>query len=126
MIRMNILAMDNVSKTYGDKVLLQEICLGIDEGEKIGLLGINGSGKSTLLKLIAGMEEPDQGQIVRNRHLRIEYLPQNPLFEPGATVLDATLNSVVQIEGMDAWTLESDVKGVLTRLGIQEFEARMG
>jgi ATP-binding cassette subfamily F protein uup len=126
MMRMNLLAMDNVSKTYGDKMLLQEICLGIDEGEKIGLLGINGSGKSTLLKLIAGLEEPDQGQIVRNRNLRIEYLPQNPLFDPEATVLDAALNGVSQLEGMDEWTLESDVKGILTRLGIQDFEASMG
>ncbi len=124
-MRMNLLAMDNVSKTYGEKVLLQEICLGIDEGEKIGLLGINGSGKSTLLKLIAGMEEPDEGQIVRNRNLRIEYLPQNPPFDPEAKVLDAALSGVSQIEGMDAWTLESDVKGILTRLGIQDFEARM-
>ncbi|PKM78176.1 MAG: ABC transporter [Firmicutes bacterium HGW-Firmicutes-15] len=122
---MNILVIDNVSKTYGDKVLLQEICLGIDEGEKIGLLGINGSGKSTLLKLIAGMEEPDQGQIVRNRHLRIEYLPQNPPFDPEAIVLDAALNGVSRIEGMDTWILESDAKGILTRLGMQDFEARM-
>jgi ATP-binding cassette subfamily F protein uup len=118
--------MDGVSKTYGDKVLLQEICLGIDEGEKIGLLGINGSGKSTLLKITAGMEEPDQGQIIRTRYLRVNYLPQNPPFDPESTVLDAALNEVSQIEDLEAWTLESDAKAILTRLGIKEYDARMG
>ncbi len=89
---MNLIAIDKVSKTYGEKVLLQEISFGIDEGEKIGLLGINGSGKSTLLKLIAGREEPDRGRIVSKRNLRMEYLSQNPPFDPEATVLDTVLN----------------------------------
>ena len=122
---MNLLTMDNVSKSYGDKILIEDICLGIEEGEKIGLLGINGSGKSTLLKLIAGLEESDQGQIIRNRNLRMEYLPQSPSFRAEATVLDAALQGVVPTGGMDEWTLESDAKAILTRLGIDSFEARM-
>ena len=85
---MNLISLDKTSKTYTEKILLQEISIGIDEGDKIGLLGINGSGKSTLLKLIAGLEEPDQGQIVRKRNLRMQYLAQNPVFDPADTVMD--------------------------------------
>ncbi len=122
---MNLLALDRVGKTFGDKVLMEDISLGIEEGEKIGLLGINGSGKSTLLKLIAGLEEPDRGQIVRNRHLRIEYLPQSPSFCPESTVLETALKGVAPSPGMDEWTLESEAKAILTRLGIEDFAARM-
>ncbi|HBQ87779.1 MAG TPA: ABC transporter, partial [Syntrophomonas sp.] len=93
---MNLLTMDNVSKTYGVKTILQEISFGIDEDEKIGLVGINGSGKSTFLKLIAGREEPDRGQMVRNSNLRMEYLPQNPPYDPEATVLDTALSGDAQ------------------------------
>lgn len=85
---MSLLTLDKISKSYGEKILLQDISVGIDEGDKIGLLGINGSGKSTLLKLIAGLEEPDQGQIVSKRNLRMQYLAQNPGFDPEDTVID--------------------------------------
>lgn len=156
---MNLLTMDNVNKTYGEKVLFQGISLGIDEGEKIGLVGINGSGKSTLLKIIAGQEEVDLGISVRKRGLRIEYLSQNPPFNPGATVLDTALNGdspamcilrqyramvkeieskpanesiqqklvqlSQQMETLDSWKLESDARGILTRLGITQFDAPM-
>ncbi len=89
---MNILAMENVSKSYGEKGLLREINFGIEDGEKIGLLGINGSGKSTFLKIIARREEPDLGSIIWNKNLRVHYLPQEPPFEPCANVLDTVLN----------------------------------
>ncbi|HNX92206.1 MAG TPA: ABC-F family ATP-binding cassette domain-containing protein [Syntrophomonas sp.] len=85
---MNLISLDKTSKTYTEKILLQDISIGIDDGDKIGLLGINGSGKSTLLKLIAGLEEPDQGQIVRKRNLRMQYLAQNPVYDPADTVMD--------------------------------------
>jgi len=155
-MRMNLLAMDQVSKTYGEKNLMSEVSLGIDEGEKIGLLGVNGSGKSTLLKLVAGLEEPDLGSIIWNKNLRIQYLPQEPLFDPEATVLDTVLSGdapgmdtwrsyrallaevesdalhqallqvTQQMEALEAWTLESEAKGLLNRLGMQEFAGLMG
>ena len=123
---MNLLVMDNISKTYGDKLIMQNVCLGIEEGDKIGLVGINGSGKSSLLKLVMGWEEADQGSIIRPKHLRINYLPQNPQFEPEANVLAATLSNVSDSGDQDIWSLESDAKSILNRLGINQFEARMG
>lgn len=156
---MNIIVMDNVNKSYGEKMLLQEIGFGIEEGEKIGLLGMNGSGKSTLLKLLAGREEPDQGQIIRNKHLRMEYLAQNPAFDAEGTVMDAVLSGDTpvirvwqryqaaveametdgpqkplqqelvelsqQMEALNGWALASDARTVLTRLGINQFDAGM-
>ena len=123
---MNILVMDKVSKTYGDKVILDNVSLGIEKGEKIGLLGINGSGKTSLLKLIGGGDEPDGGSIIRNNNLRMNFLPQNPDFAPDITVLAAVLNSVGDVAGAEAWTLESDARSILTRLGIDDFDAPMG
>jgi ABC transport system ATP-binding/permease protein len=88
---MNLLTMDKVSKSFGEKVLIQNISLGIDEGEKIGLLGINGSGKSTFLKLIAGQDEPDHGIIIRNKSSNHSYLAQNPAYDPEAVIMDTVL-----------------------------------
>lgn len=157
---MNLLIMDNVSKSYGAKQLLKDISFGIDEGEKIGLLGINGSGKSTFLKLLTGREEPDTGQVVRSKGLRMEFLSQNPAFEPEATVMDMVLGGDgpamqvlrryrqtvaaleqqnaspdlqqtlltlnLQMDEMHGWALESDARTMLTRLGVHQFEAKMG
>jgi len=119
---MNLLTMNNISKTYGEKLLLDGISFGIEEGEKVGLLGINGSGKSTFLKLAAGHEEPDQGQIIRSRLQRIQYLPQNPRLESEANVIGAALAAASPNPDRDAWSLESDAKTLLTRLGIAAFE----
>ena len=156
---MNLIALDKVSKGYGEKMLLQEISFGIEEGDKIGLLGINGCGKSTLLKLLAGHEESDQGLIVRKKNLRMQYLSQNPAFDPSDTVMDTVIRgdapimkilqqyraTVIamehhpltdslqqalselsqQMEAMDGWTLESEARNLLTRLGIQQFDTKM-
>lgn len=84
---MNVLTAENLTKSYGEKVLFANISFGIDEGEKIGIIGVNGTGKSTLLKLLAGVEWPDQGKVTTGNNLRLEYLPQNPVFEDSATVL---------------------------------------
>ena len=84
---MNVLTAENLTKSYGEKVLFADISFGIDEGEKIGIIGVNGTGKSTLLKILAGVEWPDQGKVTMGNSVRLEYLPQNPDFEETATVL---------------------------------------
>ena len=75
---MNILVLEHITKRYGDKELFRDISLGVNDDEKIGIIGINGTGKSTLLKLIAGLEEPDDGQIIKGRNIKIGWLPQKP------------------------------------------------
>lgn len=89
---MNLLAADNISKSFADRTILQNISFSINEGEKIGVIGINGTGKSTLLKIIAGLEKSDQGQLIKARNLRIEYLPQQPEFPAGVNILQAVLH----------------------------------
>ncbi|AET70439.1 ATPase component of ABC transporters with duplicated ATPase domain [Desulfosporosinus orientis DSM 765] len=84
---MNVLTVENITKSYGEKVLFADISFGIDEGEKIGIIGVNGTGKSTLLKILAGNEWPDSGKVTMGNSLRMDYLPQNPDFEDQATVL---------------------------------------
>ncbi|AFM43072.1 ATPase component of ABC transporters with duplicated ATPase domain [Desulfosporosinus acidiphilus SJ4] len=84
---MNIMTVENLTKSYSDKILFKEISFGIDEGEKIGIIGVNGTGKSTLLKILAGVEKPDQGSITMGSNVHLEFLPQNPEFEDSATVL---------------------------------------
>lgn len=85
---MNLISLENISKNYSEKTLLNNISLGINEGEKIGLIGVNGTGKSTLLKIIAGSEESETGTIIKANKVRIEYLPQNPYYDEEATVLE--------------------------------------
>ena len=85
---MHLLSAENISKSYGEKKLLSGVNLGLNEGDKIGLIGLNGTGKSTLLKIIAGVEVADVGEIIRGTSVKIEYLPQNPVFDPEATVLE--------------------------------------
>lgn len=115
---MNILNIEHVSKVYGDKVIFDDVSYGIHEGEKIGIIGINGTGKTTLLRIIAGLEETDEGQVIRQNGLRIAYLPQNPEFPKGATIL-SYVNAGV--EGNN-WNPETEAKTVLNRLGIYNHE----
>ncbi len=82
------MTIENISKSYSVKTLLNNISFGISEGEKIGIIGVNGTGKSTLLKIIAGIENPETGRITKGNRVRIEYLPQNPDFHEEATVLE--------------------------------------
>lgn len=149
---MNLLSAENISKSYSEKKLLCNVNLGINEGDKIGLIGINGTGKTTLLKIIAGVEQPDEGMVVRGNSVRIEYLPQNPYFDPEATVLEQVFkgNSPIMklireyeeavssrensgerilqlthdMDAMNAWNLESEARTVLTKLGITDFSAK--
>ncbi|PAB57717.1 ABC-F family ATP-binding cassette domain-containing protein [Anaeromicrobium sediminis] len=156
---MNVLSVENLTKTYGEKILFEDISFTISDTEKIGIIGINGTGKSSLLKIIAGVDSPDSGTMKVPNGIRIEYLPQNPEFDPDATVLkqifrgespilklireyESTLEEVSenpnnsslqdkllkltdQMNGQDAWELESQVKTVLTKLGITSFNKKM-
>lgn len=88
MIQLNLMTIENISKSYSVKTLLNNISFGISEDEKIGIIGVNGTGKSTLLKIIAGIENPETGRITKGNRVRIEYLPQNPDFHEEATVLE--------------------------------------
>ena len=90
---MNLLTIEEVSKSYSERILINKASLGISDGDKIGLLGVNGTGKSTFLKIIAGLEVPDDGRILKGSMVNIEYLPQNPEFDPDATVLEQIFKS---------------------------------
>ena len=116
---MNILNIEHVSKTFGEKCILDDVSYGVHEGDKIGVIGINGTGKTTLLKIIAGIEEPDEGQVITQNGLRITYLPQNPEFPKDATVLSYVMDGTKEHE----WDSESDAKTVLNKLDITDHHA---
>jgi ATPase components of ABC transporters with duplicated ATPase domains len=156
---MVLVSAENLSKSYGEKVLFKNISFSINEGEKIGLIGVNGTGKSTLLKVLAGEDIYDEGRIIKAGNLSIGYLPQNPSFDSGSTVLEQVFkgNSPVmslireyedtlslvessmeedahkklinlndRMDAAGAWKIESDAKAVLTKLGLTEFNTRIG
>ena len=85
---MNLNTFENICKSYSEKKLIENLSFGINDGEKIGLIGVNGTGKSTLLKIVAGAEEIDSGKITKANRVRIEYLPQSPDYDENATVLE--------------------------------------
>lgn len=91
---MNILNVENVSKTYMSKPVLSDVSVGISDTDKIGVVGTNGTGKSTLLSIVAGVTEPDSGQIVANNGLRISYLPQNPVFDMDKSLLENIADTI--------------------------------
>jgi ATP-binding cassette subfamily F protein uup len=117
-----LLAAENIKKRYSEKTLLEGVNLNLSEGEKTGLIGVNGTGKTTFLRIIAGVETPDKGTVSRFGKIRVSYLPQNPDFQPGLTVLQ-------QVErGISADVSESvgyEGKAMLTRLGITDFDAEV-
>lgn len=157
---MNIMTVEHLAKSYGEKVLFHDASFGMDERDKIGVIGVNGTGKSTLLRMIAGVETPDSGQIAIGNNVRVQYLAQNPAFNPDYTVLQQVFagdnpelavmrrymeaaalleadpgNKELQeqlvrrsqeIDAAGVWHMESEAKNVLSRLGIQQFDARMG
>ena len=120
---MNLLTIEHLTKSYTERLLFDDTAFSINEGEKVGAIGINGTGKSTLLKIAAGLEEPDQGSVVKGRNLYIRYLPQNPVFEPGYTVLESVIR---ENEGHEqAWDLEGQAKNMLMKLDVPDWTAKI-
>ena len=157
---MNLITLENISKSYSEKILANNVSLGINEGEKIGLIGVNGTGKSSFLKIVAGVEEPDEGTVIKGNRVRIEYLAQTPDYDDNATVLeqvfkgnseemrilreyeellekidkgevkDSDSERLIKLQGkidaLNLWDMESEAKNVLTKLGITNFEEKVG
>lgn len=111
---MNIINIEHIHKVFGEKIIFEDASFGIHEGNKIGIVGINGTGKTSLLRMIAGIEEPDQGQIIRQNGLRIAYLPQNPEFPSQSTILSYALEGNSDTD----WLVQSN----LSRLGITQYD----
>jgi ATP-binding cassette subfamily F protein uup len=156
---MNLVSLEGVSKQYSERLLLQTANMRINAGDRIGLIGINGSGKSTLLRLIAGLEQPDEGQLTVWGGVHIEYLPQDPHLEGELSVLDylfaghsaqlrllrdyqeaslqlqreptstywqeQLVQSTAELDRTGSWSAEANAKAILTRLGINDFAARL-
>ena len=120
---MNLLTMEHVTKAYTDRVLLDDVAFGINENEKIGVIGINGMGKSTLLKIVAGVEEYDSGKLSMGNTVKICYLPQTPVFGEEETVLQAAVRGI--ISDTDQWTMEAEAKSMLNQLGFSDYEEKM-
>lgn len=118
---MNIINLENITKSYTERKLLDNASFYLQEGEKVGVIGINGTGKSTLLKIIAGIEEPDEGTVTKANHVVVRYLPQSPVFDPELSVLES-----VMTQCNSEFVGESDAKAMMTRLGIYNFAQKTG
>lgn len=149
---MNYLSVENLSKMYGEKVLFTDLTFGLNRGDKVGLIARNGSGKTTLLKVLAGQEEPDTGDVVFRKDIKVGLLMQDVVFEPHLTVLDAVFSSDSELfrvvknyelavlaedhekltdlydsmERLNAWNLENQVKEILGKLGLDRLDAKVG
>ena len=118
---MNILSLENITHSYTERKLFDEASFYLHEGEKVGIIGINGTGKSTLLKIMAGLEIPDEGQLIKAANMMIHYLPQNPIFNEEDTVLESVQNMIHHHANEDELV---KAKAMMTRLGITDFEQK--
>lgn len=145
-----ILNIENLTKSYGDRLLFGDVCLGVEQGDKIGIVARNGTGKSTMLSIIAGTEAPDSGTVTFRNDIKVGYLPQQPAFEPGSDVFAAALDNASDsratavrayhaalasgnekeiekayktMEELGAWDYEDRLRQLLTRLGFTDFDA---
>ena len=118
-----LLSAEQLTKTYGTRVLLDGVSFYVEPGDKVGIIGVNGCGKSTLLRLLAGAEEPDGGTVRPDPNVRLSYLPQNPVFPKEHTVLEQVL---LGLEGEDRTLAEYEAKTILNQLGVSRFDQRVG
>ena len=121
---MNLINIENVTKSYTERKLFEDASFSLQEGEKVGVIGINGTGKTTLLKMIMGTEEPEEGNITIANHVVMRYLPQHPEFAADKSSLECVLQGNVTEE--NRWSIESEAKTMMTRLGIQDFTQPAG
>lgn len=121
---MNLINVEKITKIFAERRIFDQASFSLQEGEKVGVIGINGTGKTTLLKMLAGMEEPDEGTVTTANHAVIRYLPQHPEFAPELSSLECVLAGNVSDD--NRWTIESDAKAMMTRLGIRDFDQPAG
>lgn len=121
---MNILTLENITKTFRDTPVLNGVSFYLQEQEKVGIIGINGTGKSTLLKIIAGVVTPDSGNVITKNNIVIRYLPQNPEFLENESIIQAIVRENVSKTNPE-WEIESTAKNMLSRLGITDFDAKV-
>lgn len=115
---MNLLTIKNLTKEYTDRKLFDDVDFSIEEGEKVGIIGINGTGKSTLLRIIAGIEEADSGEYTKGNNVVINYLSQNPYFESGLTIYDYVISA--NQSAHDNYSVEGEAKTILNKLGFED------
>lgn len=121
---MSIINVQNISKLYGDRMVLDQLSCSVEEGEKIGLIGVNGTGKSTLIRLIAGDEETDSGNIIFTRGKTVGWMPQNPVFDPDMTILEYVSEGSGEGKERD-YAYESEAKTMLMDLKLPDYEAKL-
>ena len=123
---MNLLTIEHLTKSYTERLLFDDTAFSINEGEKVGLIGINGTGKSTLLRIAAGLEQPDEGSVVKGRSLYIRYLPQIPEFQDGETVLEAIVRENENEPHFSSKEeLKAAARSMLNRLEVPDCEAKI-
>lgn len=119
---MSVINVEHISKLYGDKMVLDDLSCSVDEGDKIGIIGINGTGKSTLLRIIAGEEEADEGKIIFSNGMTIGWMGQNPEFDGESTILKYVCDGKKTEED---YGYESDAKAMLTVLELENFDEKL-
>jgi len=120
---LNILSLENITHSYTERKLFDNTSFYLHEGEKVGVIGINGTGKSTLLKIMAGLVVPDEGEVIKASNMMIHYLPQNPKFNDGDTVLESVQNMIHHHANENELV---KAKSMMTGLGITDFEQKTG
>ncbi len=120
---MILLSARNITKTYMERKVLDHVSFYLNEGDKVGIIGINGTGKSTLLKILAGAQEADSGELIRTKGVRISYLPQIPEFDDNGTILEQVM---LHLPADLKEAKEFEARSILSKLGINDTERLIG